>query len=723
MFCARCGKQIEDDSTFCPFCGQQVDAPVISTGPAVKASSVISQGIKKSSALQGILSNKKVWGIALAFVAILGVGVGAVKLVGGKKSVPEKLLDMSWEDISDVYADDYAEILDKESILYIRKDLETNSDDYAYEYPEGVLAMSFEPFFGGDCFFGYNDVSHMSTYFAAYETSEDFKNGRKALDKYLDKEILKNAASFEVYDGMYSIYPVGKSEKDVDVYIDDVLRYGYKPYDWACRFSRVMEELNEQYILSRAIGGQYDQNENESALREALSDCSIYKFVVVSYGDVDGALISDALTREVEDRLGYMLAPYTGGSISIRVIYVPLTEGQFTTLQVYSGWDSISGKKIDIDSLEGSFDEKFMMRVVEMAYKLGFNRGEVPAGDSQWNKSVNVEVPQWYEYGSDMTKGDMLFAILYMMDKHDFDMVSCSYLKTKEEKRLWYINNFGWDTDTQAPIDLSDYRDSSAIYCAVEFNYNPDKAEYFESELDKALYLADRNYKLGTGEEFGSDEEKRLWFMQNYHYDIASQKQMDEGIAEALFTYANHIDNTLKGEKIIGYNLIYMDDDDIPECLVWVGGNVDDNAGKVYAFSNKGGNIQSVASAGTSDEYSYSFCYYTPQTGEFMMKTTSDGFGHTEISSVFILGDSGFDFVCSLEMGRSDGETYVYKINNQDSVHYKLDDPTPELDGFYEQFGKYLKYDSTYLECSIQGNTNETYSTLLSAYDALTTAE
>ena len=168
MFCARCGKQIEDDSTFCPFCGQQVDAPVISTGPAVKASSVISQGIKKSSALQGILSNKKVWGIALAFVAILGVGVGAVKLVGGKKSVPEKLLDMSWEDISDVYADDYAEILDKESILYIRKDLETNSDDYAYEYPEGVLAMSFEPFFGGDCFFGYNDVSHMSTYFGGF---------------------------------------------------------------------------------------------------------------------------------------------------------------------------------------------------------------------------------------------------------------------------------------------------------------------------------------------------------------------------------------------------------------------------------------------------------------------------------------------------------------------------------------------------------------------------
>ena len=28
MFCARCGKQIEDDSTFCAFCGQQVGEPV-----------------------------------------------------------------------------------------------------------------------------------------------------------------------------------------------------------------------------------------------------------------------------------------------------------------------------------------------------------------------------------------------------------------------------------------------------------------------------------------------------------------------------------------------------------------------------------------------------------------------------------------------------------------------------------------------------------------------
>ena len=66
MFCAKCGKQIENDSTFCPFCGQQVDAPVTDTRLSFKAKPIINQSIKKFSVLQGILSNKMIWGIALA---------------------------------------------------------------------------------------------------------------------------------------------------------------------------------------------------------------------------------------------------------------------------------------------------------------------------------------------------------------------------------------------------------------------------------------------------------------------------------------------------------------------------------------------------------------------------------------------------------------------------------------------------------------------------------
>ena len=38
-------------------------------------------------------------------MAVLGVGIGAVKLIGGRKSASEKLLDMSWQDVADMSAD------------------------------------------------------------------------------------------------------------------------------------------------------------------------------------------------------------------------------------------------------------------------------------------------------------------------------------------------------------------------------------------------------------------------------------------------------------------------------------------------------------------------------------------------------------------------------------------------------------------------------------------
>lgn len=72
MFCARCGKQIDDDSTFCPFCGQQVDAPVTGTKFNIPFK-------------EGISTQAKKWmiGAVAGLVAITGVTVGAVKLMGG----------------------------------------------------------------------------------------------------------------------------------------------------------------------------------------------------------------------------------------------------------------------------------------------------------------------------------------------------------------------------------------------------------------------------------------------------------------------------------------------------------------------------------------------------------------------------------------------------------------------------------------------------------------
>ena len=48
MFCARCGKEIDNDSTFCPFCGQKTDEPVESGGgiPKPKTGSAKKSGRK-----------------------------------------------------------------------------------------------------------------------------------------------------------------------------------------------------------------------------------------------------------------------------------------------------------------------------------------------------------------------------------------------------------------------------------------------------------------------------------------------------------------------------------------------------------------------------------------------------------------------------------------------------------------------------------------------------
>lgn len=84
MYCARCGKQIEDDSTFCPFCGQQVNGPVINTKPTVDVGYTTS--VKK-----GISGQAKKWiiGVIAGLAAVTGVIIGAVKIVNDSEELVE----------------------------------------------------------------------------------------------------------------------------------------------------------------------------------------------------------------------------------------------------------------------------------------------------------------------------------------------------------------------------------------------------------------------------------------------------------------------------------------------------------------------------------------------------------------------------------------------------------------------------------------------------------
>lgn len=84
MFCPNCGKQIEDDATFCPFCGANTaeGAPEAPQGKASapKARLPLSGGAKKL--LMG--------GVAVVAVAALAVGAFASGVFGGDKRAVEK---------------------------------------------------------------------------------------------------------------------------------------------------------------------------------------------------------------------------------------------------------------------------------------------------------------------------------------------------------------------------------------------------------------------------------------------------------------------------------------------------------------------------------------------------------------------------------------------------------------------------------------------------------
>lgn len=75
MFCAKCGKEIDNDSTFCPFCGQKVDASVEKK-----------KDVQPPSSTGGIKTVGLIWGTVIGLVALVGVVFGVGKLIGGSST-------------------------------------------------------------------------------------------------------------------------------------------------------------------------------------------------------------------------------------------------------------------------------------------------------------------------------------------------------------------------------------------------------------------------------------------------------------------------------------------------------------------------------------------------------------------------------------------------------------------------------------------------------------
>lgn len=86
MFCSRCGRQIDEDGKFCPFCGQKVGAPVnsVPTG-SMQSDYQKAAGTSKVSAKK---NRNIIWGLlaALTVVIVVVAAIVGVKLFGTKRT-------------------------------------------------------------------------------------------------------------------------------------------------------------------------------------------------------------------------------------------------------------------------------------------------------------------------------------------------------------------------------------------------------------------------------------------------------------------------------------------------------------------------------------------------------------------------------------------------------------------------------------------------------------
>lgn len=390
MFCAKCGKEIEDDSVFCPFCGQPADAPVEGDEAA------FAQGPKKLYPLPGGLSSRKLLGIALSLAVAALVIFGAVKVIGGlgsgKRSLPEELFALSWEELSRLSPEDMEDLLDDGDIFYEAYDM-------------GFETVIPEPFFEGECIFRYHDLSPVFTFFVGFQSTDEFKEFKKNLEGYLEKRIVKNAVVMqekdvssapEFFGSFYgAAYPVEVSDKELEAFVDSYVE-GMDALDLE----------GKEYGVYKTISVEYT--------REGLE----------SYGGEDMFLLDE---------------DYIQRCCLIKVNYELLEKSQFITRQALCGQDAISGKEIDINGFKKSLKKELVDEIngtLEREYDADSRK--------QAEKVFYGTLYMMDEHSFDIGVESALSS--------DEDWKP--YL-SKEERADWYMDNLGYDINTQEFVETT----------------------------------------------------------------------------------------------------------------------------------------------------------------------------------------------------------------------------------------------------------------------------
>ena len=655
MFCMKCGKKIDDDSTFCPYCGGKVEVRAVMNTPISSDSGI-------NNSLDKMISKKTIIGLSSCLVAVIVIIV-MVKLLSGSfgKTLAEQLFLMSWEEMVDLDMKEFKSDLRDEGITYEQEDS---------NYSSSLYTKSVSSFMNYDCIFGYSNATYIeaygipsfdlpeSSFIITFNTQEDYKDGKDDLLKYLNKNQSKEC----------DVIKIGESDVDGYMYLLDVRKDNLEKYvdcyeETANEFFDTYDSNDDYLWIDDIEESSRNLEDKLEKIRDNISDYKVYKFCVIAFVDLD--MIEDTLSGMIDlsknDYYDYVCLMMNR--------YMFMTDEEFYKYMAQYNYDAVSKKDIDLDEVRKTIDVDLMDEKIQ---------------DSE----------------SDLRS-------IYFVENHGMDIKSDMNVNNDELKRIWYIKTFGWDNQAADFVDLSDYKGSTGVYCAVAFNYNTDDDTYFESDLDKAIFLSEKNYNPNTGESFVSEDEKRLYFLENYSYDTFSKKNVDAEVIEALFAYVNYSEEVLSDEEIYGYNLIYIDDNDVPECLVWT---EDDN--RVYVLSYKNGNIESVTTQMSS---AYTHVSYTPKSGVFELGVFYGSAGLE--SDIFTLDDS-FDWVLYADENRTfswDEYDLVYTINGE----------TVDESIYNENLKQYENF-----ECTISVDTSgygtdisETYGSILSAYDALRTTK
>lgn len=296
MFCMKCGKKIDDDSKFCPFCGSAIGDTTQSNEQTQRmsmSSQIPSLSVKKP------ISKNAVIGMAACLVAVLAV-IGVIKLFTGGfgKTFAEQLFQMSWEEVAELFSDEE----ELNSALDVQGVFDEN-DRYYYNKPVSL-------FMGHDCYveydyvtFGSDDFHNTSfipvlTFAVGCETEKEYKNAKKDILKYLNKNLVK-----------------GYDVKTEDLG-DDAEAYIYLT-DISTDCNKIEETAQYEWWTTL----YYITEDDCEKMQETLRNCKVYKFTRIVFAGDYGEKVSDELHFDIKDCPEY--------GYTLHTVYAIMTDEEF----------------------------------------------------------------------------------------------------------------------------------------------------------------------------------------------------------------------------------------------------------------------------------------------------------------------------------------------------------------------------------------------------------